>query len=113
MYMYALRPGVDELLCFALHGSLARSLAWLRREIKRAGLVACRVVSAGCCCCCCCVTGTVLLVRDIGRCVVLVGWEWEIWKRDGALVQESVGDDNSCGMTSIVVGRVVIADVSR
>ena len=52
-------------------------------------------------------------VRDVGRCVVLVGWEWEIWKRDGALVQESVGDDNSCGMTSIVVGRVVIADVSR
>jgi hypothetical protein len=25
----------------------------------------------------------------------------------------TVGDDNSCGMTSIVVGRVVIADVSR
>ena len=46
---------------------------------------------------CCCVTGTVPLFRDIGRSVVLVGWEWEIWKRDGALVQESVGDDNSWG----------------
>jgi hypothetical protein len=94
MHVYvctAARSGRVAVLCIAW---LARSLAWLRREIKRAGLVVCRVVSAGCCCC---VTGTVPLFRDIGRSVVLVGWEWEIWKRDGALVQESVGDDNSWG----------------
>lgn len=58
--------GPEWTSCCALH-CMARSLARLRREIKRAGLVVCRVVSAGCCCC---VTGTVLLVRDIGRSVV-------------------------------------------
>jgi hypothetical protein len=74
--MYALRPGLDELLCFAW-------LARLKRETKRAVLVVCRVVSAGCCCC---VTGTVLLVRDGVGLLFFVGWEWEIWERDGALV---------------------------
>jgi hypothetical protein len=81
--MYALRPGLDELLCFAW-------LARLKRETKRAVLVVCRVVSAGCCCC---VTGTVLLVRDgVGHCggrvVTADESRWEIIMRFIASVSQ-------------------------